>query len=99
MKTTLFSESSCKGTLLSTRGGSISNLHKTGTKHPERDSNEKLHHIVLVLALAATLFTGCTKDEGVTPRPPVPETADQTIMFYLTGTNLGSYFRKTSMTR
>lgn len=55
---------------------------------------KKLHHIVLVLALAATLFTGCTKDEGVTPRPPVPETADQTIMFYLTGTNLGSYFRK-----
>lgn len=54
---------------------------------------------MLVLALAATLFTGCTKDEGVTPRPPVPETADQTIMFYLTGTNLGSYFRKTSMTR
>ena len=42
---------------------------------------KKLHHIVLVLALAATLFTGCTKDEGVTPRPPVPETADQTIMF------------------
>ena len=55
---------------------------------------KKLHHIVLVLALAATLFTGCNKDEGVTPRPPVPETADQTIMFYLTGTNLGSYFRK-----
>ena len=55
---------------------------------------KKLHHIVLVLALAAPLFTGCTKDEGVTPRPPVPETADQTIMFYLTGTNLGSYFRK-----
>lgn len=55
---------------------------------------KKLHHIVFVLALAATLFTGCTKDEGVTPRPPVPETADQTIMFYLTGTNLGSYFRK-----
>ena len=55
---------------------------------------KKLHHIVLVLALAATLFTGCTKDEGVTLRPPVPETADQTIMFYLTGTNLGSYFRK-----
>lgn len=49
---------------------------------------------MLVLALAATLFTGCNKDEGVTPRPPVPETADQTIMFYLTGTNLGSYFRK-----
>ena len=24
---------------------------------------KKLHHIVLVLALAATLFTGCTKDE------------------------------------
>lgn len=42
---------------------------------------KKLHHIVLVLALAATLFTGCNKDEGVTPRPPVPETADQTIMF------------------
>lgn len=54
---------------------------------------------MLVLALAATLFTGCNKDEGVTPRPPVPETADQTIMFYLTGTNLGSYFRKMSMTR
>lgn len=55
---------------------------------------KKLHHIVLVLALAATLFTGCNKDEGVTPRPPVPETADQTIMF-----SWGLTSGKMSMTR
>lgn len=99
MKTTLFSESSCKGTLLSTRGGVFLTFTKRARNTPNEIQMKKLHHIVLVLALAATLFTGCNKDEGVTPRPPVPETADQTIMFYLTGTNLGSYFRKMSMTR
>lgn len=57
---------------------------------------KKLHHIVLVLALAATLFTGCNKDEGVTPRPPVPETADQTIMLEPTW---GLTSGKMSMTR
>lgn len=56
---------------------------------------KKLQAIVSAFVLAALLCTSCSKDETEGPiRPPRPEIADQTIMFYMVGTDLTVFFRK-----
>ncbi|MDE7070050.1 MAG: clostripain family protease [Alistipes sp.] len=49
---------------------------------------------VCVLLLLALGLTSCHRDEEFVPRRPRPETADQTLLFYLTGTDLSAYFRQ-----
>lgn len=46
------------------------------------------------VALLMLCMASCSKEETPGPEPPRPETADQTLLFYLTGTDLSAYFRK-----
>ena len=94
MKTTLFSESSCKGTLLSTRGGSISNLHKTGTKHPERDPNEKITSYSACPCTRSDPFHGLQQGRRGHSPPAGPRNGGPDHYVLSDRNQPGSYFRK-----
>lgn len=47
-----------------------------------------------ILPLLMLCMASCSKEETPRPDPPRPERAEQTLLFYLTGTDLSSYFRK-----
>lgn len=54
----------------------------------------QLTSILICLVMGVSLFSSCSKDSLPSNRRPLPEVADQSLIFYLTGQSLQHYFKR-----